>query len=61
VGTNLSPVKRSRNSPSFSAVLDPAEWEILAEDARPREVQDPEGRDVTIHDTVVKARRRVVL
>jgi SAM-dependent methyltransferase len=51
--------ERFYTAAEVSAVLDPAEWEILAEDARPREVQDPEGRDVTIHDTVLKARRRV--
>lgn len=41
------------------AFLDPSAWEVLANDARPREATDPEGRSVTIHDTVLRARRRV--
>ncbi|MEW9527743.1 FAD-dependent oxidoreductase [Microbispora sp. NPDC049125] len=38
--------------------LDPAAWEVLAAEARPRDVVDPEGRDVTVHDAVLVARRR---
>ncbi|WP_406077501.1 hypothetical protein [Micromonospora sp. NBC_00858] len=33
-------------------------WELLAAEARPRATLDPEGRDVTIHDAVLVARRR---
>jgi SAM-dependent methyltransferase len=38
--------------------LDPAAWEILAAQERPREAADPDGHDVTIHDAVLVARRR---
>ncbi|MQY02664.1 methyltransferase domain-containing protein [Actinomadura macrotermitis] len=41
-----------------AASLDPAAWEILAADSRPRTATTPEGRDVTIHDAVLFARRR---
>jgi SAM-dependent methyltransferase len=34
------------------------QWDVLAADARPRAASDPEGRRVTIHDTVLRARRR---
>jgi SAM-dependent methyltransferase len=37
--------------------LDSGEWDVLAADARPRSAEDPEGREVTIHDTVLRARR----
>ncbi len=33
------------------------EWEIVADEARGRSTSDPEGRTVTIRDTVLKARR----
>lgn len=39
------------------AALDPSQWDIVANDARPRTATDPEGRSVTIHDTVLRARR----
>jgi SAM-dependent methyltransferase len=42
----------------ITALLDPASWDIIVSDARPREAADPEGRLVTIHDTVLRARRR---
>jgi SAM-dependent methyltransferase len=32
-------------------------WEIVSNAAAPREATDPEGRQVTIHDTVFRARR----
>lgn len=41
-----------------AAVLDAAEWEILVSAAPSREARDPEGRPVTIHDTVLHAVRR---
>ena len=34
-------------------------WEIVTNATAPREVTDPEGRPVTIHDTVFRARRGV--
>lgn len=40
-----------------AAVLDPRQWTILAEEARPRPAVDPDGREVTIHDAVLTARR----
>lgn len=40
------------------AVLDPGGWEVLVAEARPRPAVDPDGREVTIRDTVVRARRR---
>jgi SAM-dependent methyltransferase len=39
-------------------VLDPAEWEILATEARPRTAVGPDGADVPVHDAVLLARRR---
>ncbi|WP_169943923.1 FAD-dependent oxidoreductase [Microbispora sp. H11081] len=38
--------------------LDPAAWEIVAADARPRTAADQEGREITIRDAVLVARRR---
>jgi SAM-dependent methyltransferase len=40
------------------AALDPAVWEIVTNAAPERTATDPEGRSVTIRDTVVRARRR---
>lgn len=37
--------------------LDPDRWDVVTA-ARPRPASDPEGRQVTIHDTVLRARRR---
>ena len=42
----------------IAAGLDPGEWEVQVTDARPRPATDPEGREVTIHDAVLRARRR---
>jgi len=41
-----------------AAVLEPDEWEIVVEAARARNTTDPAGRTVTIHDAVLRARRR---
>jgi SAM-dependent methyltransferase len=42
-----------------AAELDPDQWEVLCEEARPRPVVHPDsGLTVTIHDTVLRARRR---
>ncbi|MGK5740652.1 FAD-dependent oxidoreductase [Micromonospora sp. URMC 103] len=41
-----------------AAQLDPARWEIVAAQERPRPAVDPEGRDMTVHDAVLVARRR---
>jgi SAM-dependent methyltransferase len=40
------------------AALDPDGWEVLVAQASPRTVTDAEGRAATIHDTVLRARRR---
>jgi SAM-dependent methyltransferase len=37
--------------------LNPDEWDILVCEAHPREVTDPEGKAVTIHDAVLRAQR----
>lgn len=42
----------------IAALLDPADWDIVTNAAPGREATDPEGRVVTIHDTVIRARRR---
>jgi SAM-dependent methyltransferase len=34
------------------------EWEVQLAEARPRKAIDPDGREITITDTVLKARRR---
>jgi SAM-dependent methyltransferase len=42
-----------------AAELDPAQWSVLLDEARPRPAVHPEtGLTVTIHDAVLKARRR---
>jgi SAM-dependent methyltransferase len=43
----------------LAADLDPAEWEVLVAEARPRSARHPEhGGEVTVHDAVLLARRR---
>ncbi|HEU5155783.1 MAG TPA: FAD-dependent oxidoreductase [Streptosporangiaceae bacterium] len=42
----------------IAAALDPAEWDAIIVDARPRTATDPDGRDITIRDAVLVARRR---
>ncbi|GAA1310866.1 class I SAM-dependent methyltransferase [Pseudonocardia xinjiangensis] len=42
----------------LAASLDPGQWDVLVAEARPRLATDPEGREVTIHDAVLAARRR---
>lgn len=41
-----------------AASLDPTMWHVLADEARPRATVDPQGRDITVRDTVLVARRR---
>jgi SAM-dependent methyltransferase len=41
----------------LAADLDPATWKILVTDARPRQAKDPQGREITIRDTVLVARK----
>ena len=40
------------------ASLEPQYWDVLVEDARARAVPDPAGQTITVHDVVVRARRR---
>jgi SAM-dependent methyltransferase len=42
----------------LAGLLDPAAWEVVTSQARPREVTDPDGRPATIRDAVLRARRR---
>jgi SAM-dependent methyltransferase len=41
-----------------TAVLDPNDWDIIVEASRKRGATDPAGRTITIHDAVLRARRR---
>ncbi|MDO3705763.1 bifunctional NAD(P)/FAD-dependent oxidoreductase/class I SAM-dependent methyltransferase [Micromonospora sp. C28SCA-DRY-2] len=41
-----------------AAGLDPGRWQVLAAETRPRAMVNPEGREITIHDAVLVARRR---
>lgn len=40
------------------AMLDPAGWDVVVDAARPRRATDPAGRTITVHDAVLRARRR---
>jgi thioredoxin reductase/SAM-dependent methyltransferase len=42
----------------LAALLDPAEWEVVAAGVRPREARKHEGEDIVVHDAVLNARRR---
>lgn len=42
----------------LAADLDPGTWEILACEARPHPATHPDGSEVTVYDTVLRARRR---
>jgi 2-polyprenyl-3-methyl-5-hydroxy-6-metoxy-1,4-benzoquinol methylase len=56
--------KRPRDATLFTtasdigAVLDPREWEIVVSEARPRQAPDPSGVMITVHDEILRARRR---
>jgi hypothetical protein len=39
-------------------LLDPDVWDVEVAEARPRPGTHPDGRAVTLHDAVVRARRR---
>jgi SAM-dependent methyltransferase len=41
----------------LAAELDPQSWEIQVVDTRPRQGRDPEGREISTCDAVMKARR----
>jgi hypothetical protein len=40
------------------ALLDPGTWDVVTNMAAPRSATDPDGRTVTTHDTVLRARHR---
>jgi SAM-dependent methyltransferase len=40
------------------ALLDPSEWDVITNTAPQRSATDPDGRNITIHDTVFRARHR---
>jgi SAM-dependent methyltransferase len=42
-----------------AAALDPATWEVLVAEARPRPAHRHEGEHITVHDAVLRARRRI--
>jgi hypothetical protein len=39
------------------ALLDPERWTVILSEARARNAADGEGRNVTVHDAVLRARR----
>lgn len=41
----------------IAALLEPGEWDVVVNEARPHPATDPEDRPVTVHDTVLRARR----
>jgi len=42
----------------LAAALDPARWEVLVAESRPRSATDHDGREVRVSDAVLRARRR---
>lgn len=42
----------------LAALLDAGSWDVVTAETRPRAAVDPEGRPVTVHDAVLRARRR---
>lgn len=42
----------------IAGLLDPAEWKVVTAEARPRTGTGPEGREVTVYDAVLVARRQ---
>lgn len=54
----VPPAERFYPAEEVAAELDPERWEIVVADARPRPATDHDGREVTIHDAVLRARKR---
>lgn len=52
------PASASVTASDITARLDPATWEIHTEEESQRTMAGPGGREVTIHDAVVRATRR---
>jgi hypothetical protein len=42
----------------IAAQLEPADWDIIDAGAFARGAVDPDGQTITVHDTVLRARRR---
>jgi hypothetical protein len=42
----------------LAAELESGRWDILVAEARPRPATDPQGQQITVHDTVLRARKR---
>ncbi|QWF83252.1 class I SAM-dependent methyltransferase [Amycolatopsis sp. CA-230715] len=67
VGHDFSDVQTSAGRPNLpemyytaselASALDADAWEVLAE-TRPRTAPDPDGAEITVHDTVLRARKR---
>ncbi|GAA1967722.1 SAM-dependent methyltransferase [Amycolatopsis minnesotensis] len=67
VGHDFSDVRTSAGRPNLpdlyytadelAGALEADAWEILAE-TRPRNASDPEGKEITVRDTVLRARKR---
>jgi SAM-dependent methyltransferase len=49
--------ERFYTAAELAAALDPREWEVVVADARTRTALDPDGRSISIQDTVFRARR----
>jgi SAM-dependent methyltransferase len=49
--------ERFYTADEIASGLDAGEWDILTSAAAPRPATDPEGQTVTVHDTVLVARR----
>jgi SAM-dependent methyltransferase len=41
----------------IAALLEPGDWDVIVNEARERSTTDPDGRTITIHDAVLRARR----
>lgn len=41
----------------LATALDPGRWDVLVAGTRPCLAQDPDGREVAVHDAVLRARR----
>jgi SAM-dependent methyltransferase len=44
-------------APELAADLDPGQWELLVAEDRSHQVTRPDGREFTMHDAVIRARR----
>jgi SAM-dependent methyltransferase len=61
--TDIGVVPRNRRelmavAPEVARLLDPGAWEVEVAEARPRPHTHSDGRAVTVHDAVLRARRR---